>query len=188
MNQITFITGNAGKAKYLSDYFHLPVLHTKLDLPEIQSAEPSMVYDRLLEDANGWNGRERIPISAIAHLSGGGIPTKLGDLLRQRGLSAVLDDLFEPPAIAKKCLEWGKLTPRYAYERWNSGQGALVVLDENLVEDFQALARLHDLEARVCGRIVPSNDSPSIKIVSKYGDGEELPFPLHRRERAASIV
>lgn len=34
---ITFITGNAGKAKYLSDYFHLPVEHKKLDLPEIQS-------------------------------------------------------------------------------------------------------------------------------------------------------
>ena len=37
MTKLTFITGNAGKAKYLSDYFHLPVEHTKLDLPEIQS-------------------------------------------------------------------------------------------------------------------------------------------------------
>lgn len=32
-----FITGNAGKAKYLSDYFHIPVEHKKLDLVEIQS-------------------------------------------------------------------------------------------------------------------------------------------------------
>ena len=37
MNKLTFITGNAGKAKYLSDYFHLPVEHVKLDLHEIQS-------------------------------------------------------------------------------------------------------------------------------------------------------
>lgn len=35
--KFTFITGNAGKAKYLSDYFHLPVDHIKLNLPEIQS-------------------------------------------------------------------------------------------------------------------------------------------------------
>lgn len=34
-----FITGNAGKAKYLSDYFKFPVEHKKLDLPEIQSLD-----------------------------------------------------------------------------------------------------------------------------------------------------
>lgn len=34
-----FITGNAGKAKYLSDYFDFPVKHKKLDLPEIQSLD-----------------------------------------------------------------------------------------------------------------------------------------------------
>ena len=36
---ITFITGNPAKAKYLSDYFHIPVTHRKLDLPEIQSLD-----------------------------------------------------------------------------------------------------------------------------------------------------
>jgi non-canonical purine NTP pyrophosphatase (RdgB/HAM1 family) len=35
--ELIFITGNAGKAKYLADYFHMPVAHKKLDLPEIQS-------------------------------------------------------------------------------------------------------------------------------------------------------
>ncbi|MFA6269744.1 MAG: non-canonical purine NTP pyrophosphatase [Candidatus Paceibacterota bacterium] len=37
MNELTFITGNAGKAKYLSDYFHISIEHQKLDLIEIQS-------------------------------------------------------------------------------------------------------------------------------------------------------
>ena len=36
---LTFITGNAGKAKYLRDYFLLPVEHLKLDLQEIQSLD-----------------------------------------------------------------------------------------------------------------------------------------------------
>ena len=35
--QLYFITSNPGKAKYLADYFHLPVSHIKLDLKEIQS-------------------------------------------------------------------------------------------------------------------------------------------------------
>ena len=39
MNKLTFITGNPAKAKYLSDYFHIPVDHIKLDLPEIQSTD-----------------------------------------------------------------------------------------------------------------------------------------------------
>ncbi|HVV15070.1 MAG TPA: non-canonical purine NTP pyrophosphatase [Candidatus Paceibacterota bacterium] len=37
MEKLTFITGNAGKAKYLSEHFHMPVDHIKLDLKEIQS-------------------------------------------------------------------------------------------------------------------------------------------------------
>lgn len=36
-HELTFITGNPNKAKYLADYFHVAVTHQKLDLPEIQS-------------------------------------------------------------------------------------------------------------------------------------------------------
>lgn len=35
--EIIFITGNPGKAKYLADYFHMPIEHKNFDLPEIQS-------------------------------------------------------------------------------------------------------------------------------------------------------
>ncbi len=45
MNTLTFITGNAGKAKYLSDYFHIPVDHKKLDLVEIQSLDLKEVVE-----------------------------------------------------------------------------------------------------------------------------------------------
>lgn len=45
MQTLTFITGNAGKARYLSDYFHLPVEHRKMDLPEIQSLDLKEVVE-----------------------------------------------------------------------------------------------------------------------------------------------
>src|SRR3989344_5414775 len=45
MQKLTFITGNAGKAKYLADYFHLPVDHVKLDLHEIQSLDLKEVVE-----------------------------------------------------------------------------------------------------------------------------------------------
>ena len=43
MQKLTFITGNAGKAQYLQNYFHLPVEHIKLDLKEIQSLNTAEV-------------------------------------------------------------------------------------------------------------------------------------------------
>lgn len=45
MKKLTFITGNAGKAKYLSDYFCLPVDHVKLDLQEIQSLDLKTIVE-----------------------------------------------------------------------------------------------------------------------------------------------
>jgi non-canonical purine NTP pyrophosphatase (RdgB/HAM1 family) len=45
MNTLTFITGNAGKAKYLSEHFHLPIEHRKLNLKEIQSLDLKEVVE-----------------------------------------------------------------------------------------------------------------------------------------------
>lgn len=44
-DKIAFITGNEGKAKYLSDYFHLPVERIKIDLPEIQSLDLKTIVE-----------------------------------------------------------------------------------------------------------------------------------------------
>src|SRR3989344_6212487 len=45
MESITFITGNAAKAQFLSDYFKRPFEHVKLDLPEIQSLDLQEVVE-----------------------------------------------------------------------------------------------------------------------------------------------
>ncbi|OGG78329.1 hypothetical protein A3A36_00840 [Candidatus Kaiserbacteria bacterium RIFCSPLOWO2_01_FULL_52_12b] len=39
MKSITFITGNAAKVQFMSDYFGRPFEHVKLDQPEIQSLD-----------------------------------------------------------------------------------------------------------------------------------------------------
>jgi len=45
IQELTFITGNENKAKYIADYFHIPVRHKKLDLPEIQSLSPREIVE-----------------------------------------------------------------------------------------------------------------------------------------------
>lgn len=146
-------------------------------------AAPSVIYDPIFEYANGWTGDTPIPIHAIAHLSGGAIPSKLGaDLLKPLGLSADLDDLFDPPPIMRQCREWlgddeDGLSVFKSYKQWHGGQGALVVLDEQDVDDFISLAALHGKSAKTCGKVT-KNDTPQISITSKYGDGAVLTYPL----------
>jgi len=53
MEKLTFITGNPAKAKYLADYFHLPVEHVKLDLPEIQSTNLQEIVENKARRAFG---------------------------------------------------------------------------------------------------------------------------------------
>ena len=45
VEKITFITGNEGKAKYLADYFDLPVEYVKFDLPEVQSLDLKTIIE-----------------------------------------------------------------------------------------------------------------------------------------------
>jgi phosphoribosylformylglycinamidine cyclo-ligase len=47
----------------------------------LQAATPSLLYDKLFVDANGWLGNPRIDIKAIIHLTGGSFKSKLGDSL-----------------------------------------------------------------------------------------------------------
>lgn len=142
-------------------------------------AAPSVIYDRFLEEANGWqHPKKRIPMHGIAHISGGGIPTKFGDLLRPHGLSARLDNLFSPPLIMQKCRTWAGLSHEEAYRQWNGGQGVLVVLDEGDVPAFLKLATAHGIAADVAGRITDGGSAPAIALVSKYEGGDEIRFLL----------
>jgi non-canonical purine NTP pyrophosphatase (RdgB/HAM1 family) len=43
MKDVVFVTGNAHKAKYLSEMLGFPVNHKKVDVPEIQSLDPEEV-------------------------------------------------------------------------------------------------------------------------------------------------
>lgn len=51
MKNLTFITGNPGKAKQLSKYLGVPVNHYKLDLTEIQSVDLEKVIKHKVAEA-----------------------------------------------------------------------------------------------------------------------------------------
>lgn len=150
---------------------------TWFEQPEAQAvitacAAPATIYDKFLEDVNGWYENDPIPVHLIAHVTGGSIKSKFAeDLLFRLGLSADLDELFDPPHVMKMCAAWRGLTDEEAYETWNGGQGALVVLDEENVAEFLDRAKNYEIVAKVCGKIT-NEPTPRVRIVSKYSGNE----------------
>lgn len=140
------------------------------------AASPSTLYDKFLAELNGWfreSLRPHVPVHCIAHITGGGIPSKLGsDILYRQGLSADLDDLWEPTPMAKRFAEWRGLSNRERYSKWCCGQGVLLVIDESSLPELKYIAEAHNVNAKVCGKIVKKT-TPQIRIVSKF-DGEEV--------------
>ena len=141
------------------------------------AAEPSVLYDPLLQYLNGWEteGFERpVTMHSLIHLSGGAFKGKLGeDILFRRGLSADLPDLWEPSEIMSHCAEWRGMDDEGAYETWNGGQGALAIMWKGEAPFAIRKAAEYGIEAKVCGEVTKW-DIPSVRIQSKFASGKEI--------------
>lgn len=116
--------------------------------------EPSEIFAPRIVDLLASGVRPH----GIAHVTGGGIPAKLGRVLAVRGLGAELTDLFPPPRVVAALRELGEVPAEEAYRAWNMGNPLLLVLDPRDVE--RAVARLGagKDEVRVVGRVVAGSD------------------------------
>lgn len=133
-------------------------------------ATPSAQYDRLLNKLHGWFEPSLNPLvrlHLVVHLSGGAFRGKFADLLRPMGLSAELDNLFDPPEIMRRCAEWRGMTDSDCYETWNGGQGALIVVDKNDVDAVAYYADKVGVSVRKAGRIMEKKEFV-VKIQSKF--------------------
>ena len=137
---------------------------------------PSKIYTRAVIAAHGGFATDgECEIHGIAHITGGGIPEKLGRLLRASGLGAELTDLFEMPPAMRQCQVVGSISDRDMYSAVNGGQGMAVITPENNVDQLIACARRFDIEAKDGGHIVTT---PGIRLTSKgiKAPGTKLTF------------
>ena len=125
--------------------------------------EPSKIYCKaIVEMHGGVSGERKAEIHGVVHITGGGIPGKLGRVLKPSGLGAELFDLFEPCEVMLHCQNLGDISDEEAYKTWNMGQGMLVITPEP--EKVIEIAAKYCIEAKVAGEIV---DKPGILIKSK---------------------
>lgn len=144
-------------------------------------ARPSTIYDHFFSWLNGWKNIENnfepyIKPHLICHLSGGSFKAKLfEDVLKPKGLSAELNDLWEPPTIVKQCAEWAGMANEELYEKWSCGQGALVALNSSEVDQFIRYADDFNIKAKVAG-VITKMTKPELAIHSKFSDNKLFAF------------
>ena len=144
-----------------------------------EAARPSVLYDTYIATLHGWFAKDfkaEVKIHAVVHLSGGAIKEKLAkDILFSRGLSAVLDNLWNPPEIMRKCAEWRGFSDQDFYEAWNGGQGMLVIVNKKDVDYCIKKAKQFSIKAKVAGYITKEKN-PKVKIFSKLTKGKEVVY------------
>lgn len=136
---------------------------------------PSRIYSAaVVAMFGGFDQQPRTQIHGVAHVTGGGIPGKLGRILKPSGLGAHLDDLFEPPEFMKYVQFVGNVPDQEAYKTWNMGQGMIII--SPYPEGVMTVAGEYGIESQVIGKIT---SKPGIRIATKgvfASPGEELIF------------
>jgi phosphoribosylformylglycinamidine cyclo-ligase len=149
----------------------------KADIAE--ASEPAAEYTDFLARMNGWYAQDRKPLfkmHAIAHLTGGAFKDKFGGILFPRGLSAKLDNLFDPPNVVRKCVEAQGITDEKAHRYFGCGHGALVVLDKDESVEFCSQATAAGIAAQDVGEIQKTiGHHPRMSILSKF-TGQEFSY------------
>ena len=114
---------------------------------------PSTIYTKAaIEMFGGYSKKPQADVHGIAHITGGGIPSKLGRVLRPSGLGAVIDKPFNLPEIMQHCMKKGKVKEKEAYQTWNMGQGMIIITPEP--NKIIKIANRHHIQAKTIGKVV----------------------------------
>jgi len=124
---------------------------------------PSVIYTKpMLEMFGGFLGEPKARIIGAAHITGGGIPEKLGRMLKPSGLGADIYDPFGPCTAMAWLQKAGDVSDEEAYNTWNMGQGMIVATPDP--EKVISIAKQHDITSKVVGVVT---EDPGIRIKSK---------------------
>jgi len=116
--------------------------------------QPSQIYCAAVMDMIKAGG-----VHGVSHITGGGIPGKLGRVMKRAGadgsgLGAKLTDLFEPGELMQHAIEIGGVERDEAFRTWNMGNGMMVIVAAGHEEEAIRIAGEHGIEAQVCGEVV----------------------------------
>lgn len=153
--------------RVLKDKFGDNWIHEELDGKKLidLALQPSIIYSKPV--VNMFGGADpavapKVDLHGVAHITGSGLPGKLGRVLKPSGLGARISNPYEPSALMHYVQELGNVSDEEAYQTWNMGQGmALITPDSDKAIE---IATKHGLEAKVIGEIT---QEPEIVIANQ---------------------
>lgn len=150
---------------------------------------PSISYAKTVSRIAGWNpdgsvGEPLACIDGIAHITGGGVWGKFGEILPE-GVGAVLDSMPSPPLVLRQAQKlsyqcgMGK-DDASCYDTFHGGCGMLLVAHSD--EDAEIIIRAgreDGILAQVVGHTIKS-DARKLTIISRFRGsyGEVLASPI----------
>jgi len=124
---------------------------------------PSKIYSKAVcEMFGGYANEPKAEVHGVVHITGGGLPGKLGRVLKPSGLGAEIINPYTPAKIMDFIQNLGNVPDEEAYKTWNMGQGMVVVTPDP--GKVQNIANNYGVGAIVMGEIV---DTPRIRIRNK---------------------
>lgn len=140
---------------------------------------PSIVYSGFMSKLTGGydiNKKPLAKVTSVAHITGGGQPSKLGRMLEPSSLGVEIADPVAPPDIMLKMQELRGFDDRTAYGKWHMGPGMIIATPGP--DKVLDAAEAHGVAAKEIGRLT---EDPSIRIRNKgfRHDSEWLEFPPH---------
>lgn len=123
---------------------------------------PSTIYSKFVSSLTGGYDIEKEPrahVSAVAHITGGGQPSKIGRMLEPSGFGALIENPFDPPAIMLEMQKIRDFSDEAAYGKWHMGPGMVIATKdpEIVIEE----ATKFGLDAQDLGFVT---DKPGITI------------------------
>lgn len=136
--------------------------------------EPSVIYSKALVSMHGgFQSEGTCEIHGVAHITGGGLPEKLGRILAPSGYGVELYDLFQPPKAMSYCQKIGAISDDEAYKTWNMGQGLAVVTPEphRVITE----ASRYGFNAKIAGKVI-QNNSITLRSKGVFSNSELISF------------
>ena len=138
--------------------------------------KPSIIYSRFVSELTGGFDIDKEPkaqVTGVAHITGGGQPSKLGRMLEPSGLGVTIDSPIEPPAVMLEVQRLREFPDEKAYGKWHMGPGMVIATPEP--ERVLAEAEEQGLVAQQIGQVT---DEPGIRVRNRGAqqDQEWLTF------------
>lgn len=135
--------------------------------------EPSTLYGKIINEAQGWvDGKKQVNITAASHITGGGIPEKVKRMVESKKFGAYIEPVFPDPKAIRRLLEIADTLPEWtrdklindqvACQQWNRGIGFVVATKtEDDANKLVQIAEEQGYEAAVAGKVT---DKPQIEF------------------------